>query len=122
MAGLSLRRDDILIPQGSQFAVYWPSLTVDGVALDATGWTARAQVRADAKSATLLHEWTTANGGLTFSVVDALTRLTLTVDADDSSAWEWRLGSYDVEIVDPNGAPIRLTQGTIQVDPEVTRA
>lgn len=118
----TLRRDDILIPQGSSFAVFWPDLTVDGVALDATGWTARAQARAKVSSLEKLFEWTTENGGLAYSTVSGSTRLTLFVTPAQSSAWVWKEAAFDIEIVNPASVPIRLTQGRLTVDPEVTRA
>ncbi|MFI6634264.1 hypothetical protein ACIBI7_35745 [Nonomuraea fuscirosea] len=38
-----------------------------------------------------------------------------------SAAWTWRVGVYDLELVDVGGRPLRLLQGAVRVTGEVTR-
>jgi hypothetical protein len=105
---------DLLIEQGVTWSTAW-SVTLDGVALDpADGWQARSQVRAKITDTAVLHQFTT---NLTGSVVQ------LSVQPDESSAWTWRRGVFDVEIFDGEDPSrvIRIVQGTVNVSPEVTR-
>lgn len=112
-----LRTDDLLIPQGASWEVRWPINNPDGTPTDLTSWTIRAQVRESVSSAVVLHEWTTALG----NAMNVTNSVALTVDPAVSSAWTWTAGVFDVELVNVDGRVWRVTQGTIRVDPEVTR-
>lgn len=105
---------DLLIEQGTSWTAAW-TVQLDGVNLNpAAGWQARAQVRADKNAALVLHEFAC-------TVVGPVVQLT--VAADDSSAWLWRRGVYDVEIFDNQTPPrvVRIVEGSVVVDAEVTR-
>jgi len=105
---------DLVIEQGVTWSTAW-HVQLDGVDLDpADGWAARSQVRAKTADPTVLHEFT---ANLTNSVVQ------LSVEPEDSSAWSWRRGVYDVEIFDASAEPrvVRIVQGAVTVSPEVTR-
>lgn len=101
----------LTIKQGSKYAVFWP------VAPDPTGGTILAQVRVRHTSEEVLHEWSTALGNAT---VDA-DGVTLMVPAAVSETWDWRTGVFDVELT-LGGETYRLDEGTVVVEPEVTRA
>ena len=53
------RVDHLEIPQGVTWGTEWPVTDAAGFP---TGWSARAQVRADHRSEAVLHEWSTALG------------------------------------------------------------
>lgn len=113
---MELREDDLLIAQGSTWGLIIPVINPDGTAADLTGWEPRAQVRKNVKDSTVLYEWSVDDGNASIEESNVI----LTVPAPVSSAWTWRQGAYDVEVF--NGTQVvRLTQGTIRVDPEVTR-
>ena len=107
---------DIEIEQGSDWAYQWP-VNDGGTPLDLTGWTVRGQVRSRHSSPDVLHEWSTTLGNATV----ASGSFTLSVAASASSAWTWKKGVYDIELVSPEGTVYRVLQGEIEVDPEVTR-
>ena len=105
------------INQGETFQVAIPVLDEDGDPISLAGMTARGQVRPYAPSTTVLHEWTLGNSGIAFDT----NKVVLTVPAATSSAWTWRGGQYDVELVDGSGAVTRLVEGYVVVHPEITR-
>lgn len=98
----------------------WPVLDVNGSPLSVTsGYTLKAQVRAQIRSATVLHEWT----GPAATAVLAGTTVTLKIPAATSAAWDpgWG-GVYDIELTETaTGRKARIAEGSIQLDPEVTR-
>ena len=107
---------DIEIAQGSDWAWRWP--VDDGTdPLDITAWTVRGQVRSRHSSPDVLHEWSTTLGNARGEVGS----FSLSVSAATSSAWTWKKGVYDIELVSPEGTVYRALQGAIAVDPEVTR-
>lgn len=111
------RRDNLTIPQGSDWAVRWPLLDALGEPVDTAGWKVRSQIRRKVNSAEILHEWATELGNA--SLADS--NLQLSVSNEESSAWKWKTGVFDVELIDNDGHVVRITQGTITVSPEVTR-
>lgn len=113
---MTIRTDNLVIPQGATWGVIIPVVNPDDSAADLTGWAARAQVRQTVNSSSTLFEWSVAAGNATITG----SNVTLTVDAASSSAWGWTQGVYDVEIFNGDNV-VRLTQGTVQVSPEVTR-
>lgn len=105
---------DLLVEQGTTWSTAW-TVKLDGTDLDpADGWQARSQVRAKITDTAVLHQFTTDVVGATVQI---------SVLPDESSAWTWSRGVYDVEIYDTEDPPrvIRIIQGGIKVDPEVTR-
>jgi hypothetical protein len=105
---------DLVIEQGVTWSAAW-HVQLDGVDLDPTaGWAARSQIRAKITDTDVLHQFT---ANITGSVVQ------ISVEPEESSAWVWRRGVYDVEIFDTAVEPrvVRIVQGAITVSPEVTR-
>jgi hypothetical protein len=105
---------DLYIEQGATFR---RTLTVKaaGVAVPLTGYTARAQIRAKAADAAVLHEITCtiptpANGQIVMLITD-----------EDTAAFTWKTGVWDLELETPTGDVTRLLKGSVEVDPEVTR-
>lgn len=106
---------NLVIEQGVTWSAAW-AVQLDGADLaDADGWQARSQVRAVKTSGEVLHEFACS---VTGSVV------AVSVLPEDSSAWAWRYGVYDVEIFDASDPPrvVRIVEGSVVVDAEVTRA
>ena len=114
---MSLRTDDLVIPQGATWEIHWPVLNLDGTPMDLTSWGVRAQIRTNVNADTVLYEWNSTAGNVSLLAGDVV----LSVSASDSSAWDWSVGVYDVELFQPDGTVIRLTQGQVTVDKEVTR-
>jgi hypothetical protein len=115
-----MRQDDLTVLQGEDWTTSWPVLDVNGAPLTVTsGYTLKAQVRSQARSGTVLHEWIGPSDTVTLSG----TTITLLIPAVTSSAWEpgWG-GVYDIELTETaTGRVARIAEGTIQLDPEVTR-
>lgn len=115
-----MRQDDLTVIQGEDWAEAWPVLDINGSPLTITsGYTVRAQVRPYVLSSTVLHQWTGPDANTTL----AGSTLTLKIPAATSAAWDpgWG-GVYDVELVETaTGRVSRLAEGTIQLDPNVTR-
>lgn len=114
---MALRTDRLTIPQGTSWEVRWPILNSSGVPADLTGWSPRAQARVKVTAAEILHEWSVALA--TIAIIDSAVAMMVTPET--SSAWDWRSAVFDVELAHTDGRVIRITQGFIKVDPEVTR-
>jgi hypothetical protein len=88
-------------------------------AVNLTDCTARMHVRSEINLPTTLLNLTTANGGIvlggTAGTIEIVIADTLT------SGKSWREGVYDLEIVLSNGDVRRLIEGTVSMEPEVTR-
>lgn len=101
----------LTIEQGTTWSHGW-AVTFNGAPIDAT-WTARSQVRKPITSAEVLHAFTAS--------VTAEGAVVIAVDPDESSAWTWRDGVYDVEVESADGIVLRVASSTVKVLPEVTR-
>jgi len=105
---------DLYIEQGATFR---RTLTVKaaGVAVNLTGYTARAMIRAKIADAAPL--WTIsctiptpANGQIIMLITD-----------EETAAFTWKSGVWDLELVTPSGDVTRLLKGKVTNDFEVTR-
>lgn len=125
---MALIKVDIEIDQGADFLHEWVWYQEDSLGVQTpvnlTGWTARMEVRASAKSATVLADAhtspTTQDGTIT---VDSTGLVRLEFSAAASSAWSWETGVYDIELVNIPGPDtvVRFAEGNITLSPEVTR-
>lgn len=110
---------DLVIKQGTTTEIRIPDVK-DSAGVLITNWagfSVKAQVRERPESTTVLHEWTSAGGTVTFSG----SAVVLSVPAATSAAWSWTHGRYDVELTDPSSRVARLAEGHITVSKEVTR-
>lgn len=83
------------------------------------GYTARMQVRASANSQTALLSLTSPSNGI---VIDAANyTVTVTIKPSDTEAATWLNGEYDVELVSGSGDVVRVLQGDVVLEKEVTR-
>lgn len=108
---------NMLIKQGSSFSKVITWNDEEGEPFDLTGYTAKMQIRKTIRDEDVSLELTTENGRI--SIVGAEGKITLSIAATDTEDLSGNY-VYDLELVD--GAFVeRLLQGSISVDPEVTR-
>ena len=88
----------------------------DGPFMQLAGYGARMQIRPELGSDVVLAELSTANGLI---VLGATMAITCTAAMTAGTAWVG--GVYDLELVQPDGTPIRLFRGDISIDLKVTR-
>lgn len=115
---------NICINQGATFQLpmTWREQNEDGTAgdaIDLTGYTARMQVREELEDAATLIELTTENGRITLN--DEVGLIELHIAADDTEALDFDSAVYDLELVDGEGGVIRLIEGRVTLQREVTR-
>ncbi len=99
--------------QGSRYQHVW-----DIAGLDLTGYSARGMVRPDRVSAALNADWSS------YLTVNAAARqVILIIPADVMAAYNWDRGRYDIEVykVGDVASPVRIAQGDIKLNREVTR-
>lgn len=109
--------DDLTIKQGETTTISWPIVDSSGEPMDLTGWTARGQVRKSVSADDVLYEWTPEAANIT----TASSSVTVSIPADDSSAWDFKAAVYGIEMESASGQVVRVAQGRLSVDPEVVR-
>jgi hypothetical protein len=109
---------DLCIPQGATFSrvIRWKA---DGANTNLTGFTARAQIRPTAASATTTLSLTTENGRIALGGTAGT--ITLSISATDTAAITAGRYVYDLELVSAGGIVTRLLQGVVTVSANVTR-
>lgn len=85
---------------------------------DLTNWTARMHIREEQDDTVTLHEMTTPTD-ITISTNDA--KITMTISATDTAAFDFDAAVYDLELVDESGVVTRLLEGEVELRREVTR-
>jgi hypothetical protein len=109
--------EDLTIKQGSRFFLVI-NATVEWLT-DLTGYVPRGMIRLSrtGPDTSLLADLTPF---LTVDVPNSL--VTIDLDADESSAWEWTHGAYDIEVYPPGdeSKAVRILQGNVVLDKEVT--
>lgn len=124
--------EDLVIPQGKTWVgPTWALLGEDNSPMSMVGLTVKAQVRATARDAQVLHEWSTAAGNVLVrepldiefdGTTIATAGFALTVAPAVSTAWAWRTAVYDVEVTNPDGTVWGIVEeSAVRVLPEVTR-
>jgi hypothetical protein len=103
-------------------AAAWPSYVSGGQVVyyepaSLTDLQARMQIKNKVGGA-VLHEMSTADGGITIDSVNS--RIVLSIDADVSSGFTWKRGVYDLEVFDTSGVVTPLLYGTVSLTSEVT--
>lgn len=95
-------------------------ISENGAPKDLTGYTARMQVREFKDSATVLADYTTANGRLVIEPLEG--KVTILVPGSVSAGYAWGDAFYDLEVVDGTGEPgPAVLAGRISLVREVTR-
>lgn len=98
-----------------------------GTVVPITGYSARMQVRATQSSGTILAEFKTDDDTIKLGPADG--EIHILADDTETTGWSWPVptgqigaqGVYDLEMVSGAGVVTRLIEGTITLDPEVTR-
>jgi hypothetical protein len=105
------------IIKGDQFDILVPVLDDDQIQIDATGYTAKAQVR-HGEDEPVLHEWSAAEGNLDV----AADGVTLHVLGAETSLWTFSKALISIEIYEPlTNRPRVIAEGTIRALPEITQ-
>jgi hypothetical protein len=120
---MSAAQYEVAIEAGAKLARTFLYKDADGVAVPLTGKSGRMQMREDPENPTILHEMTTANGGLIFEAAAVVGQIEMYIGATDTEAFTFSKACYDLEVVD-DGDPddvIRLLEGDVTVSPNVTR-
>lgn len=110
---------DFEIEQGT--TVIKPFIWKDstGAPVNLTGFTARMQVRATIGAVEPLVSATTENSKL--QIIPEEGKVILVLSAEETAAFQWKRGRYDLELVQDNGTVFRLLKGVISISLEVTR-
>ena len=112
---------NLLIKQGTSWGWSWEVLDPNtGDPMDLTDWTVRGQVRESLSSTSVLYEWDSELTPVANAVV-SLGKVEILVTPAESRAWVWTSGRYDIELTNPVGKVVRISQGSVRVSREVTR-
>jgi hypothetical protein len=115
---MTAARHDFTIEQGTTWRRTIEYKDSVGAPIVLTGWTARMQVRSrHGSAATLLSLTSTPAAGISI----ASNVLTVVATAAQTAVLPVGRSVYDLELVSPAGEVTRLIEGSILVDPEVTR-
>lgn len=110
---------NISIDQGSPFVQEFIVKNPDNSNKNLSGYTARMQFRTAYSSSTVYLDATTVNGMLLIDVPTS--KCTINLTAVDTANLSFSSYVYDIEIVDSNNIPTRMVQGTVKINPEVTK-
>lgn len=105
-----------------QYADWQLTVTVqnsDGTAKDLTGATAKFQVRDNPGDEIALLTLTSPSAGVT--VDGAAGTIEVTQTGDQTGAYTWETGAFDLLLTYSGGTRERVLRGTIRVDQAVTR-
>lgn len=107
----------IKINQGATFrkTFQWKS---NGTPIDLTGFQARMQMRKTLASTEIIHQMTTANGGI---ILGDSGYFQLYISDANTENFNFTTAVYDLEFVNLEGDVIRLIEGSVSLSPEVTR-
>lgn len=115
-------KHDITIYAGSYFSLPVQWLTGEpAVGVDLTGCSIKMQIRKTATSSEVLYELSTSNNKISF-VDSAVGKFEVVITGEESELFTFFRGVYDLEIHYPSGGNVyRLMQGSVTIDPNVTR-
>ncbi len=93
----------------------------DGTAIDLTGFTARLQIRPDARSKTILDTLTTENDRITIlENVDNFWEITIKFPSSVTSKYSFKSATYNLEVI--HGTLVdRYLQGVVNIDNDGNR-
>lgn len=104
-------------------ATYYAKVFVfkqNGVPINISGWTFRAQFRAQVTDTAVLLELTTANTG--FAITDAVNgKVEMRITSAQLNAMPVAVAVFDVMRTDASPGPLRLFGGKLKVKQPVTR-
>ncbi|NIT14189.1 MAG: hypothetical protein GTN99_08125 [Candidatus Dadabacteria bacterium] len=112
------QRLDLEIDQGATFQPILTWQDENEVAVDLSGYSARAQIR-DINDESLLHDMTTANGGIILG--GPAGTIQFYISDTDTTNFTFTRAKYDLELIEPvNSYVTRLVFGYALLFPEVT--
>jgi hypothetical protein len=117
---------DLIMEQGATFQEQFLWTQADGDPVDMTNFDLRMQIRPyhDAPNYILEGEWDggtlTPTGDIVFSTIPAFGLFNITISAAIMETLVFVSGVYDIE-VDTGTAIIRLVEGSVELNKEVTR-
>jgi hypothetical protein len=114
---------DFALDQGTTFdkdTLYFVYQDSASQPISLSGWTARMQLRSDARSPVKALELTTDNNGIKLQSVSTGS-VEVVITPDQSSALSAVSYAYDIELISPTSKVVRLVQGTITLSREITR-
>ena len=112
------KRVDLRIDVGSDYDKFFRLLDYGCNPMDLNGYTARMQVRPYVRSEKILDTLTTENGRLS---TDKYGLLHVSFPAEVTTEYKFDQGVFDIEIIDPSGRVLRVAQGRLYLNQEVTR-
>lgn len=87
--------------------------------VDLAGYTGRMQIRAKLEDSAVIHEMTTANGGI---IIDNTAKIIkLLISATNTASFNFQSAVYSLELVSSGGEVRQLINGNISLVKEVTR-
>ena len=112
---------NLTIYKGTTFVKSFQWKTGDPLTpVDLTGFKIRAQFRSKQSSPDVLEEFTSTNSKIVItSAVEG--KFHMILDATQTSHIDYKSAVYDLEVEDATGVVIRLIEGSVSVNPEVTR-
>jgi hypothetical protein len=110
---------NISIDQGSPYSQAFLVKNPDNSNKDLTGYSARMHFRTAYSSSTISLDATTANTKLVINI--ASSTVSINLSATDTASLTYHSYVYDIEIVDGSNIPQRMVQGTVTINPEVTK-
>lgn len=130
-------RFDFTVRSGNTLTLSVPVFDGDGDPVPhptlAGGWSARAKVRRVDEDEVVLQAWSTAAGTITWGITSAVPPLPDAVDPVTTGAalvaitgamslgWDWTVGEYGLDVIDPTGDATEIVFGVIRVDPDAAR-
>lgn len=112
---------DLCIKQGTTYDVrfyYWEDDECT-IPVNLTGASAEMQIRQDYSSPTA--EWTGSTAGGEITITGGEGIVDVQIDSVTSTAFTFEEGVYDLELTMPSGDVIRMVEGSVTIQPEVTR-
>lgn len=96
-----------------------------------SGWSARAAVRPVDESEVVLQGWSTGAGTITWGITSAVPpaggdpvttgAALVAIPGAMSLAWDWTVGEYGLDVLDPTLASTEIVLGVIRVEPDAAR-
>lgn len=111
-------KKNITIEQGATFKLVLTWKDSKSRPINLTGYSARLQVRAALGDAAVLIDASTANGKIVLGTTNGL--ITVTLTDEETQALTFQSGVYDLKVTPPDGASVRLMQGSVTLSLGVT--
>jgi len=115
---VTAERLDIVIEQGTTFILELTYLDANDAPIDLSGYTAQMQIRPQHGSPVVLAEFSTSETSI---IMTGAGIISIQISDEETRAYKWKRGVYDLEITSGGGIVTRLIEGSASVTPEVTK-